>query len=418
MKIFILLLACLLLAAQVLQHPNIEIGEDRLLSGNGPTLPLAESHLSTNPTKPNHLLVGVIQIDSRNGNQLTCAAWVSFDSGERWTRHVFPVRGCGDPWSAILPDGSAIMVMLGGLVSDPDSNLFLFRSSDGGRTWPDTPIGLGGRHDHPMVVAQGNQVYVVSEAGARNSTNQDRSTVSVAHSQDGGKSFTQPTRVIASNLSYEAEGPTLLSDGMLVVAFFDHHRHGASKRLARPREWLLRSNDQGRTFSEPLLISESCGGYQGWSSMVADINDRLFWVCISAQFNAVVVQHSDDRGESWSEPLRLNRSAVADSHTPSIAINKDGVIGVSWYERHDKDCLDTYFTASLDSGKTFLPEVKVSNATSCPNTPQNKGAFQWFDAGGDYSGLAATSDGIFHLVWSDARTGIYQLRTATVRVKR
>jgi hypothetical protein len=96
------------------------------------------------------------------------------------------------------------------------------------------------------------------------------------------------------------------------------------------------------------------------------------------------------------------------------------VIGVSWYEIHDKSCFDVYFTASLDSGKTFLPEVRVSSATSCPDTPQNKGAFDpgtTFGAGGDYSGLAATSDGIFHLVWSDARTGIYQLRTASVAVK-
>ena len=61
----------------------------------------------------------------------------------------------------------------------------------------------------------------------------------------------------------------------------------------------------------------------------------------------------------------------------------------------------------------------MSGATSCPDTPQDKGVFDngTFGAGGDYSGLAATSDGIFHLVWSDARTGIYQLRTASVAVK-
>ncbi len=62
----------------------------------------------------------------------------------------------------------------------------------------------------------------------------------------------------------------------------------------------------------------------------------------------------------------------------------------------------------------------MSSATSCPDTAQNKGVFDngTFGAGGDYSGLAATSDGMFHVVWSDARSGIYQLRTATVSVKR
>ena len=102
-------------------------------------------------------------------------------------------------------------------------------------------------------------------------------------------------------------------------------------------------------------------------------------------------------------------------------MNREGVIGVSWYEIHDKTCFDLYFTASLDSGETFLPEVRVSSATSCPDTPQDKGVFDGgttFGAGGDYSGLTATSDGRFHVVWSDARSGIYQLRTATVSVKR
>jgi hypothetical protein len=70
--------------------------------------------------------------------------------------------------------------------------------------------------------------------------------------------------------------------------------------------------------------------------MAADSNDRLFWVCVTDHFNGVLGQRSDDRGESWTEPLRLNHRDTADSHTPSITVNKDGVIGVSWYERHDK----------------------------------------------------------------------------------
>ena len=48
-------------------------------------------------------------------------------------------------------------------------------------------------------------------------------------------------------------------------------------------------------------------------------------------FNGVLIQPSDDRGESRSEPLRVNHSETADSFTPSIAVSKDGVIGVSWY---------------------------------------------------------------------------------------
>src|SRR6266436_1774118 len=177
-----------LVLLQAQDHPSIEIGEDRLLSAGGPALPLAESQLSGNPNNAKHLLVGVIQFDSPDGNNRTCVSWASFDAGQNWIRRALPVRGCFDPWGVILQDGSAIMVM-GGYLPGRDDNLFLFRSTDGGRTWPDSPLGLGAHHDHTMVIAQRNQVYVVSGGGVHNSFNQHRSSVSVAHSRDGGRAF-------------------------------------------------------------------------------------------------------------------------------------------------------------------------------------------------------------------------------------
>src|SRR5215472_2656717 len=235
-----------LLPAQ--DHPSIEVRGDRLLSVDGPTEPLWESHLSADPSDPNHVLVGVIQFDSPDGNDRTCVAWTSFDGGEHWIRRSLPVQCFGDPWGVILPDGTAIMVMLGHMEGHED-NAFLIRSPNGGRTWPDAPPGLGAHHDHPMVIAQGNQVYVASAQGMRNSANQHRSTVSVVHSQDGGRTFGPPTRVIASNAGYEATGLVILSDGTFIVGLHDHHRQGSDKWLVRPRSWLLRSSDQGRTFS-------------------------------------------------------------------------------------------------------------------------------------------------------------------------
>ena len=173
---------------QAQDHPTIEVGEDRLLSADGPARPLAESHLSADPGNPNHLLIGVIQFDSLDRNNRTCVAWASFDGGLEWERHAFPVLGC-------FPGASSCRTAL-----------------------------------------------------------------------------------------------------------------------------------------------------QSWS---------------------------------W-EAMYL------------------GTI-------HPKNCFDVYFTASPDGGETFLPEVRVSSATSCPDTPQNKGVFDpgmTFGAGGDCSGLAATLDGAFHVVWS------------------
>ena len=75
-----------------------------------------------------------------------------------------------------------------------------------------------------------------------------------------------------------------------------------------------------------------------------------------------------------------------------------------------------YLAASLDGGGTFLPEVKVSTAENCPDTPQNAEAGRRWVAGGDYFGLAAAAEGSFRLLWADSRDGIYQLRSSSVRV--
>jgi hypothetical protein len=79
-------------------------------------------------------------------------------------------------------------------------------------------------------------------------------------------------------------------------------------------------------------------------------------------------------------------------------------------------CQEVFFTASLDGGQTFLPEVKVSSEKSCPMSSENgEAAWRW-PAGGDYMGLATDADGRFTMVWADSRRGVYGLRTATLRV--
>jgi hypothetical protein len=102
---------------------------------------------------------------------------------------------------------------------------------------------------------------------------------------------------------------------------------------------------------------------------------------------------------------------------------------VAWYDRRNdasKKCFEIFFTASLDSGLSFLPNARVSTVKSCPDAPGNvvrpEGGGEGFGvaarwpAGGDYSGLAASPDDLFHVLWADSRTGAYQNWTSTVRI--
>jgi hypothetical protein len=159
----------------------------------------------------------------------------------------------------------------------------------------------------------------------------------------------------------------------------------------------------------------------------------------------IYISTSDDRGKTWTQPRIIDSAAPAKAHQflPAIAVNRDGVVGVSWQDTRDAPDTEfgyrVYFTASVDGGQNFLPPVPVSSEWSRPHaagnlvytpstftTPTDGGsvrmtflsaAGRWGN-GGDYTGMAADADGVFHPAWADSRTGTFQVMTARVRVER
>lgn len=435
----LILVACfisLVAQQQTAANPNFEVGEDRLIS-SGPDLPLVEPYLAVNPKDPNNMLAAAMVITKPDMSALDCASFTTFDGGRTWKRHDFGLRSAADVWVAYLPDGTAVLSILE-ITENDETPLLIYRSTDGGRTWPNKPVSLGNAHDHPTLLVDRSSkqyaggLYAISGRSRRNAAGKARSAIFIARSTDGGLTFPDPVHVIASNLSYEATNPAILSDGTLLVPFADHRRPGNRRRLERSRDWLITSTDGGKTFSEPLFISESCNGAAGWSSVVAGagegpLRERIYHVCGTSQFAGIVVRYSDDRGERWSDEVRVNRLGNYEPYvrTPAMAVNKDGVVGVVWYDgRNDPStikgtfrCQELYFTASLDGGETFLPDVKISSQRTCPASPQQIPTALRFPAGGEYIGMVATPDGAFQILWSDSRSGVYQLRMATVTVK-
>lgn len=406
---------------------------DRPVAINAGDLAAIEPHLSAHPRDPNHLLGGVFLIrrlgDPRDDNfaaDMVCSALTSFDAGLNWHRHDFPDPSCADPWTAFLPNGNALFVGLG------KAGLQVFRSADGGRTWNDSPFNLGPRHDHGSIGVDAGagprrgSAYVAAHESIRDSAGRRRAAVMVARSGDGGATFGPPARIVSSNLPAFANNPVVLSDGTLVVPFVTYAR-GTVKEGRLDQAWTLMSSDGGASFSVPRFIAD-CVGH--WGQLAADpttgsFRDRLYFVCWDEDNRKIRVYHSADQGETWSPPAVLNQGD-GPAQTAAIAVNRDGVVGVSWYDGRDDPrgyrdsfaCQHIYFSASLDGGQAFLPAVKVSSAENCPDTPANGEAGRRWKAGGEYHGLAAAADGKFHLLWTDSREGIYQLRSAVVQAVR
>ncbi len=195
--------------------------------------------------------------------------------------------------------------------------------------------------------------------------------------------------------------------------------------LERKRTWLIRSSDGGRTFSHSLFVSEACG--LGFGSLAVDASngptrDRLYFVCSTRELRGVLVHRSEDGGNTWSGPVRAEADAgdVVFRRPPAAAVNPDGVLGVTWMERRkhgEEECQHLTFTASLDGGRTFLAPVSVSSTASCPDTTNDGRVAARWPEGGDYSGLAAASDGTFHAIWADSRDGTFRLWTAPITVR-
>jgi hypothetical protein len=418
-------------------EPSITIVRgDRPVNAEGPRLPVVEPHLAVDPSDARHLVAAAIIVKKSDLSGSDCAVSVSFDGGISWQRHELALLECGDPWVAIGEDGTILLTVLGRATAQEDrpDHLLVFRSEDRGRTWRG-PLSLGTGHDHETIAVDRSggpyrgSFYVASQNYSEESGGKTRSVAFVARSSDGGRSFQPATRLFLSNLSLNTQNPVVLSDGTLVASFNDFMRETdkGAVWLERERSWILTSSDGAKTFSVPILVSEAC--FQSFSTLAVDASsgpfrDRLYWICTSYRFEDIYLHYSADRGERWTKPIRVNQGTFRYVRTPSLAVNRDGVVGVAWYDgrnagqRYKREfvCQEIYFTASLDGGNTFLPEMKVSSEKSCPMSRENGEAGWRWPAGGDYMGLAAGADGDFVLVWADSRREMYQLHTATLKV--
>jgi hypothetical protein len=115
----------------------------------------------------------------------------------------------------------------------------------------------------------------------------------------------------------------------------------------------------------------------------------------------VLLARSTDRGVSWSVPAVVNDVTTNHQIFPAIT-TFDGRVDVSFYDsRNDPGgkLLDIYYAQSNDDGRTFLPNVRVTDAAFDPNLGITGGGAAFL---GDYNGIASNAAGA-HPIWADNR---------------
>ena len=99
----------------------------------------------------------------------------------------------------------------------------------------------------------------------------------------------------------------------------------------RPAIYLAYSDDQGRTFSEKKQLNHSKGTFPDHPQMAVDPQGRVvaIWEEQSPVRREIVMSQSLDRGQSFSQPRKLNEKH---GQTPTIAVNHQGTVVMGWKE--------------------------------------------------------------------------------------
>lgn len=399
--------------------------------------PVYETQIAVDPLHPQRLLACAFRVTT----DIQTVAYLSSDDGDSWqvALEANPQVAGADPICIFGPDGTAYVSGL------PDQHAGLYRSHDGGQKWmaPTEAPNV----DRIFYAIDGTvgpyrgRIYVFGNGFATQLDGKCIHSLEVYVSTDAGETF-HPDATVTPNDNRGVNhigSAAVLSDGTVGVIVADGDLSGA-RHLYR----FVSSNDGGQKFrSETISQFEFPKNGDNTLGILPSLgvdrttgpyHDRLYatWVDFRSDRGEIMFAYSRDEGPTWSQARVISDDPTGTlpdnpgDFTPTVAVNRNGVVGVTWYSRREKDIglgSRLRFTASLDGGATFLPSVAVSEQANKPaplgapsSVPGASEPVRWRFIGGDTGGLAADRDGIFHAVWVDNRTGVSQVWTARVTV--
>ena len=435
------LLPFLVAAALAAQPAGRIVVEPDVLASHDTSAPHVELTVAASPLDARRLVAAGI-VDERT------KVYASVDGGHTWTAHDFDdpevTAGSGDPQTLYTPKGTALFVTLGE-GKKPDGRdtapILAFRSEDGGTAWGSKIVLTADSSDRPLVAAGAKgTVYVVASAIAKD----DIYECALFRSDDDGRTWTAPRVFVRApeHVVMTGVGVAELPDGKLAAMWMQTADFG-SKKIS-----CAISSDGGETWSAPHPVGsytipkgapKELGRHDTWPVFAADETGIYgTWTEMRDGTPHVELVSSKD-GVVWTEPRRVDEES-APQYAPAIAAGGRGTIGITWFDTRGLSEDGAYrvrFTASLDGGRSFLPSKVISSEVSHVFGQGNiaPGPVSFVDhrgiqriaflstagrffTGGDFSGLAAGRDGVFHPFWADSRTGTFQAWTTRIRIER
>ncbi len=385
----------------------------------------AEVHLVADPDDERHLVAGYQEDRFEDGGARALTFAVSTDGGKSWEEGLLPnlteVTGgawerASDPWLAWGTEGRSYYATIAFQESRPDNAVTLSSSDDGGHSWSPPSIVHVNHNtdfdDKEAVIAdtaldspfQG-RVYVAWDTVIAN----QRQVLRIAHSRDGGATWSAPVDVWSRGFNVGAL-PLTGPGGVLYLVWMSFIPSAAptGPLYSAIEIRAARSDDGGDTWSEPALVAlADTHGVPGMrtgelpAAAIDRRSGRLYVAWQDQRFtpgtDQIVMSVSDDGGY-WTDPRRISDGPDdAPAFTPAVAVNGQGHWGVAYATfRNDparRFLADQYLVTTNNRGRV-LGASRVSNQSfDIRDAAVARGYFL-----GDYQGLVAGASA-FRPVW-------------------
>lgn len=447
------------------------------LDCDDPLAPNNEPHIVVNPLDPKHMVASSNDFDSCCDQFYT-----TFDGGLSWVTGDMsaedPFRIGSDPVSSFDPKhGVVLHSSLNFRINEEfladDGDLVVSRSRDGGVTWGRPVVVAGGIgddndalqifNDKPWIVTDVNpsspyygRTYATWTRFRFAGGNFVESPIYEAHSEDGGRTWSQPKEISGANPAFctfpalprgrcnsnQFSVPTVAPNGTVYVAFQNDQHEAAWEPgdFFESQYLVVRSTDGGATFSDPVHVvdledgtadypvnvsfRQTLTGYQIRVNSAGNIvanprNGRLYLVFADNRAGLrdrrnpvtntnVYVMNSMD-GVRWNGPHVVS-DAPNDQWFPWADVNPlTGEVGVLY---NDRSIDPSGVTHGATLARGVPPGAFAHRVVSTqPSHPRNSFVF---NAGipscffcslfhGDYIALAYGSDGAANMAWTDMR---------------
>jgi len=281
-----------------------------------------------------------------------------------------------------------------------------------------------------------------------------------AVSTDSGATFSDPVIVGAPVIFSQGSRPLVAPDGTLYVIF-----SGSPPNARFNSTWITKSTDGGKTFAAPVKIADRLGAtppndaafrmnsfpsgvvapdgslYVAWTAKMKNSATAysVAGFCLAPTTDAdchmsAVFSRSSNKGATWSTPLPINPALDASNRTPDGYV--DPAEGTPPVRRVDTfwagltatpagTIYSSYYAADVESPRRICAQVDPATGACAQFVFLNNARLDYFATNvttgtsrkltahpinprysfagfiGDYTDLAAGSDGVFHALWAD-----------------